>query len=161
MQDKLAQAAEHRAAQRYDEARQLLSELHAAHPDDAAVNYQYAWLHDATGDERGAVPYYERAIQLGLPKDDLRGALLGLGSTYRTLGEYAKAVETLRRGMTEFPDAREFPVFLAMALYNTGIHAEAMELLLLTLVETSSDDGIKRFERAIRFYADKLDQTWP
>lgn len=161
MRDKLAMAVEHRKAERYDEARQILEELYKATPNDPIVNYQYAWLHDRMGDERGAVPFYERAIQQGLAGEDLQGALLGLGSTYRCLGEYDKSVETLRRGMTEFPDAREFPTFLAMALYNTGKHAEAMELLLLTLVETSSDEGIKGFEEAIRFYADKLDETWP
>lgn len=26
--------------------------------------------------------------------------------------------------------------------------------------DTSRDEGIRRYERAIRFYSDKLDQTW-
>ncbi len=158
--DKLTQAIEHRTAKRYDEARELLAELYAVHPDDPQVNYHYAWLHDAMGDERAAVPYYERAIQTGLPDDDLRGALLGLGSTYRCLGEYDKAVATLRKGLAHFPDGQEFRVFLAMALYNTGHHAEAMEHLLRSVAETSSDEFVRKFQRAILFYADKLDETW-
>ncbi len=160
MNDKLAAAIEHRTAERFDEARALFVELLADHPDDARVHYHYAWMHDKMGDERGAVPYYERAIALGLPDDDLRGALLGLGSTYRTLGQYDKAVDTLRRGMERFPDAGEFAAFLAMALYNVGHHTEAMELLLKTLATTSTDPGIQRYQRAILFYADKLDETW-
>ncbi len=160
MNDKLALAIEHRSAQRYDEARRLFEELIAAQPDDALVNYHYAWLHDSQGEEAAAVPFYERAIEVGLPDEDLRGAMLGLGSTYRTLGQYEKSVAMLRRGRARFPDAGEFPVFLAMALYNTGAHAEAMELLLQSLVSTSSDEGIRSFKRAIEFYADKLDQVW-
>jgi len=33
-------------------------------------------------------------------------------------------------------------------------------LLLTSLVETSKDAGIVSYERAIRFYADKLNETW-
>jgi len=161
MQDQLARAIEFRTAKRYDEARRLFAELYEAYPDDPLVNYHYAWLHDSLGEESGAVPFYERAINLGLPDEELRGAMLGLGSTYRALGEYEKSVDLLRRGMARFPDAGEFPVFLAMALYNSGVHAEAMELLLKTLANTSNDEGIRRFQRAIEFYADKLDEVWP
>jgi hypothetical protein len=39
-------------------------------------------------------------------------------------------------------------------------HDKAMELLLNCLVETTSDKDILNYERAIRFYADKLDQVW-
>jgi tetratricopeptide (TPR) repeat protein len=160
MQAKLTQAIEHRTAKHFDEARQLFAELYAENPDDPQVNYHYAWLHDTMGEESAAVPFYEKAIAGGLPDEDLRGAMLGLGSTYRTLGEYEKSVALLRRGMFRFPEAGEFPVFLAMALYNTGAHAEAMELLLKVIVNTADDDGIQQFNRAIEFYADKLDEVW-
>lgn len=160
MQDKLAQAIEHRTEKRFDEAKALFTELYRDHPDDPLVNYHYAWLSDSLGEESAAVPFYEKAIAGGLPDTDLRGAMLGLGSTYRTLGEYTKSADLLRRGMFRFPEAGEFPVFLAMALYNLGEHAEAMELLLKVIADTADDDGIQNFQRAILFYADKLDQTW-
>jgi hypothetical protein len=47
-----------------------------------------------------------------------------------------------------------------MAYYNTGEYSKAMELLLNSLDDTSSHEGILRYQRAIRFYSDKLDQTW-
>jgi hypothetical protein len=50
-------------------------------------------------------------------------------------------------------------VFLAMALHNVGMHAEAMERLLRTLAETSAESSIRRYKRAILFYSDKLDET--
>ena len=88
------------------------------------------------------------------------GAMLGLGSTYRSLGEYEKALAYLQKGAARFPDSNEFHVFMAMTLYNLGRHPEAMELLLRVIATTTSDEWIKRYQRALLFYADKLDQTW-
>jgi hypothetical protein len=47
-----------------------------------------------------------------------------------------------------------------MAYYNIGEYSKAMEILLNSLANTSKDEGILRYQRAIRFYSDKLDQTW-
>jgi tetratricopeptide (TPR) repeat protein len=160
MHVKLQQAIEYRTQEKFDEAHALFNELLADAPTDAVIRYHYAWLHDKQGDERGAVPHYEQAIALGLPAAEQQGALLGLGSTYRTLGEYEKAAATLERGKREFPECAEFDVFLAMAYYNLGRHTAAMELLLKTIVATAQHPTLERFKRAIDFYADKLDQTW-
>jgi len=138
----------------------LLSRVLTEAPDDAEANYQMAWLCDLEDREREAVAFYVRAIAGHLPAEERRGALLGLGSTYRALGEYPEAVETLRRGVTEFPEDRAMQTFLALALYNADGCREAVELLLKNLVETSSDPEIKSYERALRFYADRLDEVW-
>jgi tetratricopeptide (TPR) repeat protein len=161
MEDQLASAIRLRQGGQLQEARELLLKLVAAQPDDPRVSYQCAWVHDALGLEREAVPFYQRAIDSGLAGEDLAGALLGLGSTYRALGEYQQAIATLRRGIATFPGDRSFEPFLAMALYNAGQHAESAELLLRALAETSADDSIRRYQRTILFYADKLGQTWP
>jgi tetratricopeptide (TPR) repeat protein len=160
LQEKLASAIELRDSEKPDAARQLLLELHSEFPNDPQVNYQCAWVHDVLGLEREAIPFYEKAIQIGLDSNDLKSALLGMGSTYRCIGEYHKSIETFRHALTLFPNAHEFNVFLAMAYHNIGQHAEAMELLLNSLVNTSKDEGILRYQRAIRFYSDKLNQTW-
>jgi tetratricopeptide (TPR) repeat protein len=132
----------------------------AEKPDDPQINYQCAWVHDLLGLEHEAVPFYERAIEEGLTGEDLEGAMLGLGSTYRALGEYQRAVEALRGGTTRFPNNRAMQVFLAMALYNAGECREAVELLLRNLAETTGDEGISAYNRAILFYAGRLDDTW-
>jgi tetratricopeptide (TPR) repeat protein len=160
MRDCLQAAIELRSTGHAEEARTMLLDLVATYPDDAEINYQAAWVHDVLGREREAVPFYVRAIEQGLSGEDLAGALLGLGSTYRTLGAYQQAEETLRRGMATFPDNRVFQVFLAMTLYNLNRHQEAMELVLTNLAETTSDETILAYKRAILFYAPQLDQTW-
>ena len=160
LQEKLASAIQLRESQDHEEARQLLLELHSEFPEDPQVNYQCAWIHDLLGLEREAIPFYEKAIEAGLSGDDLKSALLGMGSTYRCIGEYQKSIDTFQHALTLFPTSQEFNVFLGMAYYNIGEHSKAMELLLTSLADTSRDEGILRYQRAIRFYSDKLDQTW-
>jgi tetratricopeptide (TPR) repeat protein len=160
LQKRLASAINLRESDKHEQARQFLLELHADFPDDPQVNYQCAWIHDLLGLEREAIPFYKKAIQTGLNVDDLKSALLGMGSTYRCIGEYQKSIETFQHALTLFPNSHEFKVFLGMAYYNIGEYSKAMELLLNSLADTSSDEGILRYQRAIRFYSDKLNQTW-
>ena len=160
LQEELASAIRLREAEHHQEARQLLIDIHSKYPQNPQVNYQCAWIHDLLGLEREAIPFYEEAVRQGLEGDDLKSALLGMGSTYRCIGEYQKSIDTFQRALSLFPDAHEFKVFLGMAYYNVGEHLKAMELLLSSLAETSSDLGIRRYQRAIRFYSNKLDQIW-
>lgn len=166
MRDRLAQAIQLRETGRarqdqamLEEARTLLSDL-AAYPDDAEITFQTAVVHDNLGLERESIPFYVQALAQGLSGPDLERALLGLGSTYRGLGEYQQAEETLRRGVREFPHNRALQVFLAMTLYNTQHYKEAMELLLTNLMETTSDEKLQYFKRPISYYAQHLDETW-
>ncbi|MEI5905900.1 tetratricopeptide repeat protein [Bacillus spongiae] len=142
------------------ESNQILVKLVKEYSNDPVVNYQCAWSFDVLGEESQAVPYYERAIKLGLSGSDLEGAFLGLGSTYRTLGEYEKSEEVLRKGMELFPENQVLRIFYAMTLYNINKHSEAMKILLQSIADTTSDEEILRYKRAIRFYSDKLDETW-
>lgn len=144
-----------------EEARQMLIQLLQGDPGNAGLHYQLAWTHDVLGLEREAVSYYEQSLALGLPSEEQKaGAMLGLGSTYRTLGEYSRSQAVLKQGLQEFPQRAEFKAFLAMTLHNLGAHSEAMELLLQLLADTSSDPGIQGYSKAISYYADKLEQIW-
>lgn len=142
-----------------EEARKRLLALAADYPDNAEITFQLAVVHDNLGLERESIPYYLNALDQGLAGPDLERALLGLGSTYRGLGEYQLAEETLRRGVREFPHNRALQVFLAMSLYNTQQYREAMELLLTNLLETTSDDKLQYFKRPLSYYAQHLDET--
>jgi tetratricopeptide (TPR) repeat protein len=143
-----------------EQARTLLLELVAASPDDAEINFQTAVVHDNLGLERESIPFYLHALAQGLSGPDLERALLGLGSTYRGLGDYQQAEATLRRGVNEFPHNRALQTFLAMALYNTQNYKEAMELVLTNLLETTTDEKLQYFKRGLSFYAAHLDETW-
>jgi tetratricopeptide (TPR) repeat protein len=149
-----------RAKDRHEEARKLLVQLASEFPTNPVVQYKTACVHDFLGLERDAIPYYHAAIENDLPGADLRAAYLGLGSTYRTLGQYAESKKILLEGLSHFPDANEMKIFLAMTLYNLGENHEAVSSLLKIVVETTSDKEIKDYERAIRFYSDDLNKKW-
>jgi thioredoxin-like negative regulator of GroEL len=96
-----------------------------------------------------------------LEPDARRGAFTGLGSTNRTLGRFAEARDALEQGLAEFPDANEMRVFLAMADHNLGQSRKAVESLLSLLAQTTNDPAIAVYRRAIEFYAQDVDRTWP
>ncbi|MET9401484.1 tetratricopeptide repeat protein [Kitasatospora sp. NPDC002965] len=155
----LAQAVRLREEGTRQACEQLIA-LSDHHPEDAAIAYQAAWAHDALGLEAEAVPCYERALgAAGLSESERHGALLGLGSTYRVLGRYESSLRTLRRGLEEFPGDAALRTFLAMALYNVGESREAVRTLLQVTGETSADPGVRKYRRAVGYYADHLDET--
>jgi predicted Zn-dependent protease len=158
--ERLAQAVELRERGELEEARQLLLELRREHPDDPQVAVQTAWVHDSLGLEEEAVEHYRAAIAGGLADEELRSALLGLGSTYRALGRDAESDVTFREGIDRFPDFAALRVFRAMTLYNLDRSREAVQELIHVLLETSSDPSIERYRRSLTGYADDLDRSW-
>ena len=146
-------------ARAHGQAKEILPRLKLLderHPNVAEINYQLAWTCDTLGRAKDALPWYEKAIALGLPPNELSGALLGLGSTLRSLGQLERSADVLRSGKTQFPENREFDVFLALTLHARGNHAGAMKLLLETLCDTTEDPGLTAYQRAIRHAAEKL-----
>ncbi|MBK8422221.1 tetratricopeptide repeat protein [Candidatus Villigracilis saccharophilus] len=156
----LIEADKLRAKDQHEKARELLVRLALEFPTNPVVQYKTACVYDYIGQEKEAIPYYLAAIENDLPGDDLRGAYLGLGSTYRTLGQYAESKKILQAGLGQFPDANEMKIFLAMTLYNLGEHHEAVSSLIKILAETTSDEKIIDYERAILFYAEDLNKKW-
>jgi tetratricopeptide (TPR) repeat protein len=138
----------------------ILLDLLKVAPIDARLNYEVACTYDPQGLEADAIPFYERALELGLSGADRCGALLGLGSSYRCVEQYADAVRTLERGAVEFPDAPEFDIFLALALYNMGEHRRSTQLLLNHIAKFPGNARIAQFQRAIHYYADQPDPPY-
>ena len=160
LEQNIERAAVLRKALQLTEAMAILLDLHKQSPLSAKVNYELAGIYDCQGLEEDAIPFYERAIELGLRGDDLRGCLLGLGSSYRCLEQYSDAVRILEKGLAAFPDAEEFKVFLALSFYNLGEHREAVSLLLTHIGEHTAHKGVKRYQRSILNYAMQPDPPY-
>lgn len=150
-----------RSEGKHEDARALLAELVKQQPGNAQVQYEAACVHDSLGREADAIPFYTAALLGDLPPSERCGALVGLGSTYRTLGMFEEAERTLLTAKAEFGGAQEVEVFLAMTRHNMGRSKEAVEALLRVLVETSRDESIQAYGRAIALYAENIDRTWP
>lgn len=159
MKLKLLEAVELRKNKKPEEAMSILKVLLQSHPNDPDVNYQIAWTCDSMGNETEAAPFYEKAIANGLV-EDRSGAMLGLGSTYRCLGEYEKSLKVFDQGIKEFPENRPLKVFRSLTLYNLGKSEESVSQLLIQLIDTTSNESIKSYDGALRFYSDKLNETW-
>lgn len=158
--DKLSQAIRLRSEKKFAEAEAFFKQLVEEYPDNAKVFYHYAWLCDNMERESEARPKYEKALELGLTGDDLKGCYLGLGSTYRCIGEYEKSIALFDKAIHEFPKNNEYKVFKAMALYNIKEPEKAIHLLLSVIAQTSNDKGIQEYRKAIEYYSDKLDKTF-
>jgi tetratricopeptide (TPR) repeat protein len=158
--ERLAKAVELRERGELEQARTLLLELRAEQPDDARVALQTAWVHDSLGYEEEAVGHYEAALAGELSDDELRPLLLGLGSTYRTLGRDEDSDRTFREAIERFPEFRPLRVFHAMTEYNLGRSREAVRTLVEVLLETTSDQQILRYRRSLGAYAEDLDRSW-
>ncbi len=145
-----------RGAGRHEEALQLAVKLVRSRPQDAECAYEAACVNDFLGHEEVAAGLYTIALTGPLSDEQERGAFLGLGSTYRVLGEFQKSVDVLDRGLTRFPEAPELRAFRAITLYNLGRSAEAVSCLLGLVAETSADPQISRLRPALRLYAREL-----
>ena len=156
MQELLEKAIGLRSQGKHSECLAILQELLTHSPDNANLNYQMAWVHDNLGLEAEAVAYYERALRNGLSGDERKGAMLGLGSTYRCLERHAESVALLQTACSEYPDDRSLRVFLALSLFDHGRQSKALSLLLEELLATSADESIQKYRKALTYYADEL-----
>jgi tetratricopeptide (TPR) repeat protein len=146
-------------ARAHGQSREILPrllQLDAKHPNVAEINFQLAWTQEVLGRAAEALPRYEKAVALGLPPNELSGALIGLGSTLRELGQLERSAAVLRSGQGQFPDNPEFAVFLALTLHAQGKPADALRLALETLCATTEDPGLTAYQRAIRHAATQL-----
>lgn len=146
--------------QQFQKAETLLQSILKDDSQNGSALFTLACKYDATGEEKMAVSYYNRALEQLLSQEEQKKAFIQLGSTYRTLGDYQKAKDTLEKGKEAFPEEPVFDVFYAMVLHNLNQHEEAIQLLLKKVVQTTEDEGILSFQKALVFYADHLNEVW-
>lgn len=95
-------------------------------PESAELHYFAAWAHDALGKEDPAIPFYEKALALGLPDADRKEAYIGLGSTYRITGQPEKASLLFQKALQEFPENNALRTFSIMAKYKPRLRERSL-----------------------------------
>jgi len=160
IEDTIARAKELRREDELEASQELLLNLLADHPNDPLVLYEVGGSYDVLGEEKQAIPYYQKAIKAGLDGDDLQECLVCLGSSHRNVGNFQDAVETLKKAVDQFPDDNSGKVFLALAYYSDGREDEAVRLLLELLLETTNDQNILNYADPLDYYKDNLDEVW-
>ena len=147
---------ENKADQAYDSVLSATVQF----PNSAYLQYLAGCICDAHKTEAEAVPFYLRSLELGLSGLDRRNALLGLGSTYRSLGKYEESKKTFETGIKEFPEYRPYYIFLALTEFNLQQSDQSIKRLLEQIIETSSDQEIRSYEKALKFYSIRLSEVF-
>ncbi|RLP71273.1 hypothetical protein D9V30_00955 [Mycetocola reblochoni] len=119
---------------------------------DAAARYEWASVHDFLGREAEAVPLYLAALDAGLDEVRRPQAVVQLASSLRNTGAAAEVVELLRAEPTSPVTGEASAAFLALALYDAGRPAEALQTALRALVPT-----LPLYRGALTRYVDELD----
>lgn len=120
-------------------------------PHDSAVGAcEQVSAYDSTGNSAAAIPFYLRALNLGLAEDRRRQAVIQLASSLRNVGAAAESVDLLRteqlRGSDEYDDA--VSAFLALALADSGQPNQALSVALIAL-----SGHMTRYRRSLINYA--------
>ena len=158
MDKKLEAAIALRTAGEYEKSRELLEELTAVAELKARALLNIAWSYDNQGAEDKAEVCYLAALDAGLEGEDQFEALFGLACTYRCLGKYDLAHARFEEIRAAYPDANEVIPFYALCLHNLGEHDEAMSVMLELVVRHPPTENIKRYQKALSFYAQALTQ---
>jgi thioredoxin-like negative regulator of GroEL len=129
---------------------QLVAEL----PADSAVGlFERASSLDSTGHSDLAVPLYRRALQLGLPGQRRRRAVIQMASSLRNIGQAAESVALLTAERELESDDLDDAVSatLALALVDTGREREAVSVAL-----TALSRHMTRYRRSMANYAKQI-----
>lgn len=92
-------------------------------PENALAHYHLGYAYGQLGQHVGEVQEYERALDLGLTREDV---LFNLGMAYAELGALDKAEQTLRRVITIAPDSSDNHEALGMVYYEQRHFDEAI-----------------------------------
>ena len=160
IEETIARAKELRREDELEASQEILLGLLAEHPNDPLVLHEVGGSYDVMGEEKQAIPYYQKAIKAGLDGDDLQECLVCLGSSHRNVGNFEDAVEILEKAVAEYPENNSGKTFLALAYYSDGREDEAVQLLLELLLDTTSDENILAYADPLDYYKDNLDEVW-
>lgn len=116
-----------------------LDELRTAEvaaPDNGMVQYQLGRGLAAAGQDEGAIPHLEKAVQLS---PELPGGWLALAMSQQRLGKEAESIPLFERAVAQQPKNAEALTNLGLALTQTGKAKEALPYLQRALAETPND----------------------
>ena len=127
-------------------------------PDDGVGPFERAASRDSTGHSDLAVPLYREALELPLPGERRRRAVIQLASSLRNLGRAGESVALLEAELRQRSDHLDDAVrgFLALALADTGREREGLCHALVALAA-----HLPRYQRSLANYAHQLLEASP
>lgn len=135
----------------------LLIELVLQHPDHAMLQYECACSYDILAQEEEAIPFYERALELGLSDKEAENAYTQLGSLFRLHGRFVESENVLMTGMMRFWDVGLLKIFYAFTMYDLGKPGEAMHWMTHAILDSTVKQEIFLNQRVISYLGSNLD----
>ena len=157
----ILQARELRDNDDLEASLELLLELLEENYEDALVLFEVGGAYDVLGMALEAMPYYEKAIENGLADPELEECYECLGTTHRVIGEFEDSVDVLEQAVERYPESYGTKAFLAIAYYGNGQFAEAVQVLMEALLETTADEDLQTYSDTLTYFKDNLDEVWP
>lgn len=133
----------------------LLIPLQKSEFNNSRVQLEIGLTLDAMNQEQGAIPYYKKALSLGLPPEQRAVALLCLGSSLRNVGQLEQSKHILKSAIDEFPNHIGLRCFYSLTQYNAGEPNESVRTLMHTIL-LLSPESVKPFARGLQYYANEL-----
>ena len=127
--------------------------LVSVHPNSGRARFELANVLDYLSREEEAVVVYREAINLGLSKEYEAYAKVQLASSLRNLGNADEAVRLLRDIVSRYPHHLSFVIFLALSLHSEGRSAEALQVLVQTILHECETPDLLRYHRSLTQYA--------
>lgn len=135
----------------------LLIELVLQHPNHAILHYECACSYDVLAQEEDAIPFYGRALELGLSDKEAVNAYTQLGSLYRLHGRLMESENVLMTGIMRFWDVGLLKIFYAFTMYDLGKPGEAMRWMTHAILDSAVDQEIFLNQRVISYLGSNLD----
>jgi len=154
--EELRMIADLQDAKQNEEAFRHAVALARKFPEDVRAQIAAAYASDRNDCEQEAIIHYDLAFKMKIPDQERAGFLLGYGSTLRNVGRTQEAVEILSEANRLFPTDASILAFLALAMYSSGRHTEAIATMLNAALLASRDDGFGQYQRALREYQQEL-----
>ncbi len=123
--------------------------------DDPVALFESAGARDFAGREAEAEPLYRSALANGLAEPERGQAIIQLASTLRNLDRPDESIALLRDFLfaePEHPLSDAARAFAALALFDDGLHADALREALGALAP-----HLPRYRRSVEAYAAALD----
>lgn len=154
--DIVQKAGELRRQEKDEEAEAILRKAIEQWPDNGELHFQMAWCMDVQGREQEAVTWYEKAIALGLERESLEGAFLGLGSTLKNVGRIEDSIRVFLDAIATFPENPALRVFHSITLASAGQTLPAYKEVVRVLLDFPDNAEVQLYRGAIEEYIGEM-----
>ncbi len=137
---------------RIEEAIDLLYKLGDQNPGVGMIYYYLGTLLGEANRDDESLVAYEKAIAGDLKGSTRQQVYMGLVFSYWQRGLYQRGADAASKGLSEFPEAMDLRLGLAMNRFGQGNHEEAFKTVLELLAQTSEHPDIQLYRDALLYY---------